>query len=174
MSLRPSVALLVLTLLVPITLPAQRVTADIAIGGGPVAGRIIIGDPAYHHGGGEYRGAPRYRPVTREVIEVRGHRGHGWYHRHGWRPVRVWYDAPRRIYYHDRPLHAARGLRLVVVYERDGRYVWDDMDRGWRDDDRRGWSGDEWSRDDRDGREGYQDRRGRDSREDDRRDDRRH
>lgn len=167
MSLRPSVVLLALTLLVPITLPAQRVTADIAVGSGPVAGRIIIGDPAYSHGGIERRSAPRYRPATREVIVIRAHRGQGWYRRHGWRPIRVWYDAPRRIYYHDRPVHASRGLRLVVVYERDGRYVWDDRDGDWRDDDRRDRYDDDWSRDDRDGLRERRDR-------DDHRDDRRH
>ena len=185
MSFRPSAVLLTLALLAPVTLSAQRVTADIAIGSGPVAGRIIIGEPDYYHGGVAPRHAPRYRPAVREVIVVRAHRGHGWYRRYGWRPVRVWYDASRRVYYANRPVYGTRGLRLVVVYERGGRYVFDDDDRGWRDADRRDRYDDDRYDDDRyddeyrgadhdgygrDGR-GWHDR---DGRAPERRDDRRH
>jgi hypothetical protein len=110
---------------------AQRVSADISIGGGPVAGRIIVGDPYYHHP------SYHYRPVYREVVVVRGHRGHGWYRNRGYPTVRVYYDVDRDRYY-DRPY--CGGLRAMVVFQGDGRYYRDDdrRDGYWRDDYRQG------------------------------------
>lgn len=152
MSIRPLFILAAVLLAAPVTLAAQRVSADIAIGGGPVSGRILIGDPyPYYHGDVAVRHYPRYRPAYREVVILRGHRGHGWYRRHGYHPVRAWYDAPRRFYYHDRPIHGRPGLREIVLWEREGRYIheldgsswrdeyrdWRDRDRHWRDDRRR-------------------------------------
>jgi hypothetical protein len=134
-------------LALPVGAQAQHVSADIAIGGGPVAGRIIVGDPYYRH--------PDYyhRPVYREIIVVRGHRGQGWYRHRGYRQVRVYYDSGRDCFY-DRPYY--RGLRAIDVYHHDGRYYYDgdrysDRDRyhrGDRDYDR-----------DRYGRDRYDDQR---------------
>ena len=116
-------------LALPAGAQAQQVSADISIASGPVAGRVIVGEP-YRH--------PTYyhRPAYREVVVVREHRGRGWYrNRHGYRAVRVYYDEGRDCYY-DRPYY--RGLRAVIVYQNSGRYFYDDdrYDRDRRDDDR--------------------------------------
>lgn len=151
----PTLALL---FLLPGALSAQRVAADISIGHGPIAGRVIIGDPypqyprtvvgvRSHHG---------YRPIYRDVVVIERHRGHGWYRHHGYRTVRVWYDADRRTY-HDRFDRHDPGLRAVVVYERGGRYYRD----GWRDEH------DRYDQDDRHDRDDRYDRDDRDDRRDD-------
>lgn len=100
------IALAGLTL--PGTSQAQTVTADIAIHQGPISGRVIIGD-RYHP-----------RPHYREYVVVRHYRGGNWYHRHGYRPHKVYWDGHR---YYDRPYRS--GLRVVYVYERGGRYYHD-------------------------------------------------
>jgi hypothetical protein len=148
-------ALLTLAALaLPAAAQAQRVSADIAIGGGPVAGRIIVGDPYYPRPSYHY-----YRPAYREVVVLRGHHGRGWQRHHGGRYVRVYYDAGRDCYY-DREWHG--GLRAVVVYDDGGRYYRD----GYRGDDRRYRDdrSDDWRRDDR----RYDDRRHDDRYDDDR------
>jgi hypothetical protein len=134
------------------------VEADIRIGGGPVSGRVIIGDRRDRY---DYR--PRH--VGRiEWIRVRG-RGfnHGWFKkfRREARVIVVYYDRRSDGYYD----HYRRGWDRVRLYERGGRYYRiDDDDFYDRYDDR------EWRRDGR-----YNDRWDdpRDNRRDDRRDDRR-
>jgi len=153
---------------------AQRVEADIRIGGGPVSGRVIIGDRDRY----DYRYRPRH--VGRvEWIRVRD-RGfnHGWFKkfRRDARVIVVYYDRRGDGYYD----HHRRGWDRVRLYERGGRYYRiddDDFydrydDREWRRDGR--YDDDRWDdRDDRrDGRRN--DRRdGRRDDRDDRRDDRR-
>lgn len=119
-------------LLLPATLPAQHLSADIIIGNGPVLGRIILGDPHPHYSRGivAVRPSYRYRPVYHEVVVIHRHRGQGWYRRHGYRPVRVWYDSDARRYYHGAGRNHS-GLRAIVVYERGGRYYGD----GWEETD---------------------------------------
>lgn len=153
----PTLALL---LVLPGALSAQRVAADISIGHGPIAGRVIIGDPYPHYPYHVVEARPRYRyrPLYRPVVVIERHRGHGWYRHHGYRTARIWYDADRHSYYE----HYDRnhpGLREVVVYEQGGRYYRDD-----RRDDRYNRDG-RYDRDDRDHRGD------RDGRNDDRRDD---
>jgi hypothetical protein len=110
-------------LALPAGAQAQQVSADISIGGGPVAGRIIVGDPYYRH------------PVYREIVVVPAHRGRGWYRNHGYRPVQVYYDSYHNRYY-DRPYYG--GLRVVVVYRDGGRYYHDGYRRDeYRNDYRR-------------------------------------
>lgn len=137
---------------------AQRVSADIHIGGYPVAGTIHIGD-----------GYPRPRRVeyhraypSRIYVEHR--RWHPRKYR-GARVIVVYYDRRDDRFYDG----YRRGLEEVRVYHHDGRYFrfdddrygrydsrdrydrrdrdrdrrWDD-DRDWRDDDR---DDDRWSRD---------------------------
>jgi hypothetical protein len=168
---------LLLPLLSATPAAAQRVEADIRIGGGPVSGRVIIGDR---------RGYDRYRPrhVGRvEWIRVRD-RGfhHGWFKkfRREARIIVVYYDRRDDRYYdHDRG-----GWDRVRLYQHGGRYyrIDDDNfydrydDRDWRRDGR---YDDRWEgrrddrRDDRwDGRDDRRDDR-RDGRRDDRRNDRR-
>jgi len=135
----PALALLVL---LPGTLAAQRITADISLGHGPIAGRVIVGDPYphYQHSVVVVRPTYRYQPVYRAVVVREHHRGNGWYRHHGYRTVRIWYDADRRAYY-DRYDRNYPGLRTVVVYELDGRYYSD----GRRDE----YDRDEYDRHDR-------------------------
>ena len=107
---------------------AQRVSADILFGGGPVEGRVRIGD----------RDRYRSRPVVRRIYveRIRRDRGrhNGWYNhfRRGARIVVVYYD-PRDDFYYDRRYD---GLEEIRVYERDGRYFRLDDDRYGYDDDR--------------------------------------
>ncbi|MGH7656937.1 MAG: hypothetical protein ACREL6_01795 [Gemmatimonadales bacterium] len=121
---------------------AQRVSADIIIGNGPVAGRVIVGRPHIRHHGRRVvvvdRFAPRRYVVHRYRVKHVG-RGHAYGHVRGLRylpgyhPIRVYYDVRGDRYYdHRRP-----GLREVVLYERGGRYYrdWDDRHDRWYDDD---------------------------------------
>lgn len=100
-------------------LHAQRVSADVAVRGGPVAGRVTVD-----------RGYSSYRPPVRRVV-VRRHaprvvrvehfrhgRGKHW-KRHGYREVVVYYIDGR--YYDQAGWDHQRGHE-VVVYERDGRF----------------------------------------------------
>jgi hypothetical protein len=107
---------------------AQRVQADIRIGGGPISGRVIIGD--------RYRYRPReaYIPVRRVYVERVRFRDRG--RREGWfkkfrRSARVvvFYDRRDDCFYDRyRP-----GYREIEVFERDGRYYWPDEDRYYDD-----------------------------------------
>ena len=116
-------------LALPAGAKAQQVSADISIASGPVAGRVIVGDPYYHHP------AYRYGPSYREIVVIQAHRGRGWYRNHAYRPVRVYYDDDRDCYY-DRAYYG--GLRAVVVYQSGGRYYFDgDRRDGYRRDDYR-------------------------------------
>lgn len=154
---------------------AQRVEADIRIGGGPISGRVIIGDRRDRYDHYDYR--PRH--VGRvEWIRVRD-RGfnHGWFKkfRREARVIVVYYD--RRDGYYDQ---YRRGYDQVRLYERGGRFyrIDDDNyfdryeDRDSRRDDRYGDRRDDQYGDRRDDR--WDDRRDdRYDRRDDRRDDRR-
>ena len=117
---------------------AQRVSADIRIGSGPVAGTIRIGDRPYYR---EY-GRPRraYAEVAYPT-RVRVERRHGWNlrnHRNS-QLVVAYYDRDCDLYF-DRYY---RGLEEVRVFQDGGRYFrYDDSDR----DDR----GERWGRNDRD------------------------
>jgi hypothetical protein len=111
-------------------LSAQRVSADVAIRGGPVAGRVVVGD-----GYSTYRRPVVYRRVPARVIVVervylRHHRALGHWQRHGFRPVVVYYRDGR---YYERDMRGGPPMREVVIYQRDGRYyhVCDEGD--WRD-----------------------------------------
>lgn len=76
----------------------------------------VQGDVLIHSG-------PVTAPVEREVIVIqrarvpRGH-AYGWWKKHGYRAVTVYYDGSR--YYSRRVVRP--GLRTVVVYERKGQY----------------------------------------------------
>ena len=157
-------------------LEAQRVSADIRIGSGPVDGRVIINPPYYY-------GRPRpifVAPPRRVVVErvrfdrrfdrrwaydkhyrkdwERWHRDYDhwrrdWYRRFGsdYRVAVLYYDGRDDCYYDRyRP-----GLEEIRVYERDGRfYRWDDDESNYDDDrfDRGGRRDRDYDRhDDRDG-----------------------
>jgi hypothetical protein len=157
MSLPRSLLVSTLLLALPAAVSAQRVVADIGINHGPVTAHVVIGDP--------YHARPRYhQPRVRSVEVFRSHRGRDWYHRHGYQVVRLWYDRDEDRYYARR--HGqGRGLREVLVYQRDGRYFRDE----WRDDyRRRAHDRDRWDDDRSDDDDRYND-----DRDDDRYQDRR-
>lgn len=109
---------------------AQRVQADIRIGGGPISGRVVIGDPY----GYRYRPREAYIPVRRVYVERVRFRDRG--RREGWfkkfrrnARVAVYYDRRDDCFYDRyRP-----GYREIEVFERDGRYYWPDEDRYYDD-----------------------------------------
>jgi hypothetical protein len=106
----PAVALL----LGLVTIPARAQTT-------------VQGDVLIHSG-------PAPRESQREVIIIerarvpRGH-AYGWWKRHGYRAVTVYYDGTR--YYSRRVVRP--GLRTVVVYERKGQYFMADEVRERRE-----------------------------------------
>ena len=116
---------------------AQRVSADIRIGSGPVAGTIRIGDRPYSRVYGRPRRA--YGEVAYPT-GVSVERRHGWNQRNrrNSQLVIVYYDRDCDLYF-DR---YSRGLEEVRVFQDGGRYFrYDDSDR----DDR----GERWGRNDR-------------------------
>ncbi|MGH7498378.1 MAG: hypothetical protein ACREL3_05955 [Gemmatimonadales bacterium] len=110
-------------------LSAQQVSADVIVRGGPVAGRVIV-----DNGYSTYRRPPvaayrrpearrvvvvdRYAPRVIVVERVRAHKRVGYWARHGYRPVTLYYTDGR---YYDRYV-GAHGVREIVVYERNGRF----------------------------------------------------
>jgi hypothetical protein len=121
--------------LIATPLQAQRVSAEVVLRSGPVAGHVVVEDrqPAYRHRE-VYRREPGRRMVVERyqprviVIERFDHRhGKRWnrdHHRdHGYRLVTVYYADGR---YYDRYDPHYSDVREVVVYERDGRFYRDD------------------------------------------------
>ena len=144
---------LLTSLLLSTSAQAQRVSADIRIGGGPVSGRVLIDS------------RERYRPRRVSVERIRfgdRDRDYGWFDdfRRDARVIVLYYDD-RDDYYYDRSYYP--GLAEIRIFERGGRY--------YRiDDERRYYENRSRSRYD-DGNRGRFDRR--DNRRNDRYDDRR-
>jgi hypothetical protein len=144
---------LLTSLLLSTSAQAQRVSADIRIGGGPVSGRVLIDS------------RERYRPRRVRVERIRfGDRGrdYGWFDnfRRDARVIVLYYDD-RDDYYYDRSYYP--GLAEIRIFEQGGRY--------YRiDDERRYYENRSRSRYD-DGNRGRFDHR--DNRRNDRYDDRR-
>lgn len=118
---------------------AQMVEAGVVIRSGPVAGHVVITNPEPVYRRPERRVVvERYAPRVIVVEPVRTHRGrgHGWWKRHGYRPVVIYYDV-RRDRFYDRWDRDHRGIREVIVYERRGRFYsgYDYRRDDWRDDD---------------------------------------
>ena len=115
-------------MLIALPMQAQQVSADVVLHGGPVAGRVVVGDrySTYHRPAVVYRRPPVRRvivverPVARLIVvdRVHRHRPENFWRRHGFRPVVLYYIEGR---YYDRPIRRPY-VREVVVYERDGRY----------------------------------------------------
>lgn len=133
---------------------AQRVNADIIIGSGPISGRVVVGDHVRRYPPRRVV-VRRYAPRPLVIYRVGGPRGraHGWYRRHGYRPVTVYY---RDGHYYDR-IHddhdywGDSGFQAVVLWRRGDRYYQADDYRGdwdqYRDrreyrDDREHYRGD--------------------------------
>ncbi len=99
-------------------LHAQRVSAEVVVRGGPVAGRVAVND-----GYSSYRRTVRRVVVERyapRMLRVERIRHRHWKHwkRHEYREVVVYYIDGR---YYDQAGWNERG-REVVVYERHGRF----------------------------------------------------
>ena len=109
-------------------LHAQDVSADIRVRGGPVAGRVVVGDQYSSYRRPARRVVvQRYAPRVVRVERIRHHHGKHW-KRHGYRPVVVYYLDGRYYLSLDR---RRPGVREVVVFERHGRYYRHD-DRVYR------------------------------------------
>jgi hypothetical protein len=123
-------SLLVGLALIATPLQAQRVSAEVVLRGGPVAGHVVVEDreSAYRHRE-VYRREPGRRMVAAYqprviVVERFDHRHGKHWNRgrhlgHGYRLVTVYYMDGR---YYDRYDSHYSQVREVVVYERDGRF----------------------------------------------------
>lgn len=149
---------------------AQRVSADIRIGGrGPVSGHVRIESRDRNRDRDRYSRDYGYRPrQVRVEVFRRNDRGRhlGWYkqmQRRG-RVVVVYYDRDEDCYY-DRRFYP--GLQEIRVYEQDGRYYRSDDDRYDDRYDRRDgrYDGRDGRYDGRDGRDGRGGRDGWDERD---------
>jgi hypothetical protein len=115
----PTIALMLGLVAVPAR-AQTTVQGDVLIHSGPVTGRVGVNSPP--------------RELEREVIVIerarvpRGH-AYGWWKKHGYRAVTVYYDGSR--YYSRRVVRP--GLRTVVVYERKGQYFMADEARERRE-----------------------------------------
>jgi len=117
-------------------LRAQTVDAGVVVQSGPVTGHVLIGEPppvvVYE--------APVREIIVVEHIHVPRGNAHGWWKKHGYRPVTRYYDGDS---YYARRYKGGAQLREVVVYEREGRYYdeWQEHGHGHghhghdRDDD---------------------------------------
>jgi hypothetical protein len=101
------------------------VEGGVVVQSGPVTAHVEVGQPAP---------PPEvvYVEPAREVIVVEhshvpGGRAHGWWKKHGYRQVTVFYDGER---YYAHRVAVRRPLREIVIYQRGGRYY------EWVDDDR--------------------------------------
>jgi hypothetical protein len=100
-------------------LSAQRVSADVAVRSGPVAGRVVVGDGySTYRRPMVYRRAPARVIVVERVYVRHRHTFRNW-SRHGFRQVVVFYRDGR---YYDRYVRGGPPMREVVIYERNGRY----------------------------------------------------
>ena len=138
-------ALVALFVAAPATAAGQRVTADIVLRSGPVRGHVVIGDRPYGYRYDRHRPVVVHRHSVR-VIHVhrfsapRG-RAHGWWKRHGYRPVTLYVHAGRFYDRYDFDRLHRRGLEFqrVVVWERGGRFYHEAPERYVRHDrNRRG------------------------------------
>jgi hypothetical protein len=98
------------------------VEGGVVVHSGPVTAGVDVGPPPP---------AVVYAEPVREVIVVerlhvpRGN-AYGWWRKHGYRQVTVYYDGDR---YYSRRFDRHPGLRALVVYEREGRYYQEGEDR---------------------------------------------
>jgi hypothetical protein len=97
------------------------VSGGVVVRSGPVAGHVEVGSPPPP--------VVVVREPAREVIVVEQTHvphgeAHGWWKKHGYREVTVYYDGG---HYYGRRVER-EGIRTVVVYERGGRYYRGDED----------------------------------------------
>jgi hypothetical protein len=85
------------------------VEGGVVVRSGPVTGHVEVGSPTRE---------PVREVIVVEPAHVPDGKAHGWWKKHGYRVVTVYYDGSR---YYGRRLERP-GLRPVVVYERKGQY----------------------------------------------------
>jgi hypothetical protein len=117
--------------LAPAALRAQTtVEGGVVVRSGPVAAHVEVGNPpppvvVYHE-------PVREMIVVERIHEPEGN-AYGWWKKHGYREVVVYYDGDG---YYDHWFERRGGLRRLVIYERAGRYYrpadrdWDERDGG--------------------------------------------
>jgi hypothetical protein len=104
------------------------VEGGVVVHSGPVTAHVEVGEPPPV--------VVRREPMREVVIVERIHEpevnAYGWWKKHGYREVVVYYDDDS---YYDHWFERRGGLRRIVVYERGGRYYrpvdrdhWDDRD----------------------------------------------
>lgn len=112
---------LVMTLaLLAAPLHAQQVSGEVVLRGGPISGRVHVGDgyPSYQRQVSRVVVVERH-PARLVRVERFGHR-HARHWRHqGYRKVILYYIDGA---YYDRRVRRGGRVHEVVVYERDGRY----------------------------------------------------
>jgi hypothetical protein len=121
------------------SLHAQQVAADVVLQGGPIAGRVVVGEPYPYPVYSSYRRPVARRvvyrpPPPRLVVIERVYVRHRWleqrWRREGFRPVVVYYRDGR---YYDRDDRYGPPMRQVVVYQHEGRFYQECDEREWQD-----------------------------------------
>jgi hypothetical protein len=113
-------------------LHGQQVSAEVMIRGGPVAGRVAVGDRYSSYRRPARRVVvERYTPRVVRVERFRHRHGKHW-KRNGYREVIVYYIDGR---YYDRADWNQPRAQEVVVCEHDGRFYSDDRVRDRHRDD---------------------------------------
>ncbi len=114
------------------TIASAQVRSSVVLVAGPVTTRVHVGPPAI-----SYRPRPIVvvgRPANRVIhVERVAWREAKWWKRHGYRPVRFWYDGQR---FYDRRVRIY-GVQEVVLFERGGLYYLVDDRHGRHDRDDR-------------------------------------
>jgi hypothetical protein len=90
------------------------VSGGVVVQSGPVAGHVEVNAPPPV----VVRREPAREVIVVERTNVPRGNAHGWWKKHGYREVTVYYDGTR---YYGRRLERT-GLRAMVVYERGGKY----------------------------------------------------
>lgn len=101
--------------LVALPLRAQTVEGGVVVQSGPVAAHVEVGSPPP----AVVYAAPAREVIVVEHVHVPHGKAHGWWKKHGYRQVTVYYDGDR---YYSRRLEGRPGLREIVIYQREGRY----------------------------------------------------
>ncbi|HTK43241.1 MAG TPA: hypothetical protein VL287_16765 [Gemmatimonadales bacterium] len=96
------------------------VEGGVAVQSGPVRAHVEVGTPPP----AVVYAEPAREVIVVEPVHVPNGRAHGWWKKHGYREVTVFYDGDR---YYSHRVRVSHALREVVIYERGGKYY------QWRD-----------------------------------------
>jgi hypothetical protein len=105
--------------LAPAALRAQTtVEGGVVVQSGPVTAHVGVNEPPPPPPVVVYHEPVREVVVVERIHEPEGN-AYGWWKKHGYREVVVYYDGDN---YYDHWFERRGGLRRLVVYERGGRY----------------------------------------------------